>query len=491
MRKTAPAESTRHTWGEAIGVYLHRRVAVMFLLGFSAGLPYQFTASTLQALLTESGVSLEEIGLFGLVAIAYAWKFVWAPAIDGIPIPVLSRVLGHRRAWLLLIQIALGGVIAAMGWIDPATNKLALAAVAVAVAFLSASQDIVIDAFRIESIPEDELAAGTANYNAAYRVAMLVSFTGAVSLVTALEAYGFSKTEAWGWGFVVMASLILIGILGTLLAREDWAAQAPLFQRSAAERFRTAVIEPFSGFLKKDLWWAMLLFVVLFKLGDAFTSELRTTFFLKMGFEKATYAAIQWPAGFFSLLIGGYIGGIMVNRFGLMPSLWAAGIAQMLTNLVFIWPALALPGIAADIGIAQPDGRLALTFAALDGGGLAAWHATAALFGSIAIENFATGIGGVIFIAYMSHLCSDRAYTATQYALLSSLSNQARVVLSAPSGFVASGLGWVWYYVIGTALALPGLALLWWLWNREKRAEARTAQPPLPEGAIEARVVSD
>lgn len=191
------------------------------------------------------------------------------------------------------------------------------------VAFLSASQDIVIDAFRIESLPENEMAAGTANYNAAYRVAMLVSFAGAVALVAALRSYGFSKTEAWGWGFTVMASLVAIGVLGTLLAREEWVAQAKMFQRSAAERFRTAVVEPFSGFFKKDLWWAMLLFVVLFKLGDAFTSELRTTFFLKMGFEKATYAAIQWPAGFFSLLIGGYIGGMLVNRFGLMPALWA------------------------------------------------------------------------------------------------------------------------------------------------------------------------
>ena len=468
-----------HTWREAIGAYLHRRVAVMFLLGFSAGLPYQFTASTLQALLTESGVSLEEIGLFGRVAVAYAWKFVWAPAIDGIPIPGLSRLLGHRRAWLLLIQIALGCAIATMGWIDPATDRLALAGIAVLVAFLSASQDIVIDAFRIESLPENEMAAGTANYNAAYRVAMLVSFTGAVALVAALESYGFSKTEAWGWGFTVMASLVAIGVLGTLLAREEWAAQAKMFQRSAAERFRTAVVEPFSGFFKKDLWWAMLLFVVLFKLGDAFTSELRTTFFLKMGFEKATYAAIQWPAGFFSLLIGGYIGGMLVNRFGLMPALWAAGIAQMLTNLIFIWPALVLPAIAADIGVAQADGAKVLTFTALDAGGFAAWHATAALFGSVAIENFATGVGGVIFIAYMSHLCSDRAYTATQYALLSSLSNQARVMLAAPSGFVAAGLGWVWYYVIGTVLALPGLALLWWLWNRENRmAQANGAATP-------------
>ncbi len=466
MTETADKAIAPRGFLQNLKVYLEPRVAVMLLLGFSSGLPIQLTGSTLQAWLTENGVSVQEVGLFGLVGIAYAWKFVWSPAIDAVPIPGLSRWLGHRRAWLLIIQLALALAIALMGLVDPARDKLLLAAIAVLVAFLSASQDIVIDAFRIESLDERELAAGGANYTAAYRVAMLASFTGAVGLVSFFEASGMSKQSAWALGYAAMATLVGIGIVGTLLAREDWAKQRAIFARSAAERFRTAVIEPFSDFVRKDLWWVILVFVVLFKLGDAFTSELRTYFFLTMGFEKAAYAAIQWPFGFFSVLAGGFVGGLLANRLGLMRALWVAGLSQMFTNLIFIWPALTLPALTDMIGLANADGVKKLTFEALQTGGREGFWATAALAGSITVENFATGVGGVIFIAYLSRLCGNRAYTATQYALLSSLAMQARVMLSAPAGFVAAGLGWVTYYVIGTLLAIPGLVLLWWLWHK-------------------------
>jgi PAT family beta-lactamase induction signal transducer AmpG len=457
----------RRGWGGALSVYLHPRVALMFPLGFSAGLPYSLTSSTLQAWLTESKVSVEEVGLFGLVAAAYAWKFLWAPAIDGVPIPYLSERLGHRRSWLLVTQICLAAAIAALAFVNPSESKLAVAAVAALVAFFSASQDVVIDAYRIEALKESELTAGFANYNAAYRTAMMLSFTGAVAFIAWLEYSGIPRQDAWSYGYLTMASLVSVGILGTLLAPESWEGQKARFQRSVGERFRSAVIEPFGDFIRKDLWWAILLLVVLFKLGDAFTSELRTYFFLTLGFEKATYSLIQWPFGFFTVLAGGYIGGIIANRLGVMRALWIGGILQMVTNLVFIWPAIVLPGITQAIGMPNVEGVRQITFQAIGQGGWEGYIAFAALAGSVGVENLATGIGGAAFVAYMSLLCGNRNYTATQYALLSSLSNQARITLSAPAGFAVAAVGWVWYYVIATALAVPGLLLLWWLMRRD------------------------
>jgi PAT family beta-lactamase induction signal transducer AmpG len=471
MTETTASNPTpeKRSWWDAVSIYMRPRVALMFLFGFSAGLPYQLTSSTLQAWLTESNVSVEEIGLFGLVAAAYAWKFVWAPAIDGIPIPGLSRLIGHRRAWLLVTQICLACAIAGLAFVDPVESKLALAGVAALVAFFSASQDVVIDAYRIEALKESELSAGYANYNAAYRTAMLLSFTGAVMLVSWLELAGVSRQDAWSLGYLTMAGMVAVGMLGTLLAPESWEGQKARFERSFNERFRTSVIEPFTDFLRKDIWWAILLFVVLFKLGDAFTSELRTYFFLKLGFEKATYAAIQWPFGFFTVLIGGYAGGILANRLGIMRALWIGGIAQMATNLIFIWPAIALPDLTASIGVPNAEGVKQITFAAIEAGGMEGYLAFAALAGSVGVENFATGIGAAAFVAYMSRLCGNRSYTATQYALLSSLASQARVSLSAPAGFAVAAVGWVWYYVIATVLAVPGLLLLVWLMRREAR----------------------
>lgn len=471
-----PANGGRHWW-DAVSVYLRPRVALMFLFGFSAGLPYHLSSSTLQAWLTESNVSVEEIGLFGLVAAAYAWKFVWAPAIDGIPIPVLSRLFGHRRSWLLVIQICLAAAIAGLAFVDPTESKLAVAAVAALVAFFSASQDVVIDAYRIEALKESELTAGYANYNAAYRFAMLLSFTGAVMLISWLELAGVSREDAWSYGYLSMAVLVSVGVLGTILAPESWEGQKARFERGFGDRFRTAVVEPFTDFLRKDMWWGILLLVVLFKLGDAFTSELRTYFFLKLGFEKATYAAIQWPFGFFTVLAGGYIGGMIANSLGVMRALWIGGILQMVTNLVFIWPALVLPELTDAIGVPGADGVKQITFTAIDAGGWQGYMAFAALAGSVGVENLATGIGGAAFVAYMSLLCGNRNYTATQYALLSSLSNQARISLSAPAGFAVAAFGWVWYYVIATALALPGLVLLWWLMRREKRRQPTSVDP--------------
>lgn len=458
----------RASWRDSLGVYLQRRVLVMALLGFSSGLPLQLTAATLQAWLTESGVSVQSIGLFGLVGIAYGWKFVWSPAVDGIAIPGLARLLGHRRAWMVLVQLLLAGAIMSLGVFDPVSAPWLVAAIAVVVAFLSATQDIVVDAFRVESLPEEEQAAGSALFIAAYRTAMLVSFTGTVSLVTAVQASGVPMNEAWHIGYLFSGGLVAIGLIGALLAREDWAVHKVRLAEPLGPRLKAAVVDPFRDFVQKDAWFLILVFVVTFKLGDAFTSELRTNFYLTMGFEKAAYSQILWPFGFFGTLVGGFAGGALAARLGLWKALWLAGLAQMLTNLVFLWPTLALPGLTGEIGV-MVAGRPQLTLDALATGGWAGFHATATLAGAILVENFASGLGGIIFIAYLSKLCGNRAFTATQYALLSSLAGQARVMLSAPAGFVVAAWGWVWFYVIGTLLAAPGLLLLWYLWRRDER----------------------
>jgi MFS transporter, PAT family, beta-lactamase induction signal transducer AmpG len=474
-RMVQPVTTRMTAWRRAVAVYGQRRMLVMLLLGFSSGLPLALTGSTLQAWLTESRVSIADIGLFSLVAIPYTWKFVWAPVLDGIAVPGLSHVLGHRRAWLLVIQIALLAAVASLSVVDPAEDLLPVALVALLIAFLSASQDTVVDAFRIESLPESEQAAGSASFVAAYRMAMFVSFTGAVAVVSITESLGTTAQEAWKVGYLVMAGLVLVGVLGTLLAREDWAAQAGQFQRSWHERIEASVVKPFRDFFSKEFWLPILAFVVLFKLGDSFTSELRTSFFLTHGFERAAYAGIQWPFALFPVIIGGFFGGILASRYGLMRALWIAGLAQMATNLIFIWPAVVLPGLVEAIGVPDAAGIKRLTIAALASGGWASWQASAALAGSVAIENFATGLGATIFVAYLSKLCSNREYTATQYALLTSLAAQTRVLLGAPAGFVVLEVGWVWYYVIATALAVPGLALLWWLWSREKPQHVQAA----------------
>ena len=335
-------------------------------------------------------------------------------------------------------------------------------------AFFSASQDVVIDAYRIEALKETELTAGYANYNAAYRTAMLLSFTGAVVLVSWLELAGVSRKDAWSLGYLAMAGMVAVGILGTLLAPESWEGQKSRFERSFAERFRSAVIEPFTDFLRKDLWWAILLFVVLFKLGDAFTSELRTYFFLKLGFEKATYAIIQWPFGFFTVLVGGYVGGIIANRYGVMRALWIGGIAQMATNLIFIWPARRLAGphgrrLACPMPRASSRSPLPPSMRAAGRDTMA----FAALAGSVGLENFATGLGGAAFVAYMSLLCGNRNYTATQYALLSSLlpakrGSRFRRLPVSPSPPLA-GFGTTSSRLRSRS---PGLMLLWWFMRR-------------------------
>ncbi len=419
-------------WLAASAVYLEPRVVAMLFLGFSSGLPLGLTGQTLSVWLKEEGVSLTTIGLFALVGLPYVLKFLWAPLIDAVRIPFLTRRLGRRRGWLILTQGALMAAVVVLGVSDPATRPALAAVLALIVAFFSASQDIVVDAFRVESLDEPQFAAGMANYVAGYRVAMLAATAGAFELASLLQGSGYPGATGWALTYAAMAALVLVGVVAVLLSPEPVAPLGIGADKPFAQRFADAVIDPFADFMARPGWLAILLFVMLFKFGDAFAGVMTAPFVLDIGFDKTDYGRVVKVFGFAATLIGGFAGGYVYRVAGPVRSLWLAGLVQMASNLMFVWQAL----VGAEMGL---------------------------LFATIGIENLAGGLGTVIFVAYLSGLCRDRRYTATQYALLSALSAVGRTVLSASAGWFAEQIGWAPFFVLTTAAALPGLALLWWI----------------------------
>ena len=423
-------------------------LAILFL-GFASGLPLALTGQTLAVWMKEAGVSLTAIGLFALVGLPYVVKFAWAPAVDAVRIPLLTARLGRRRAWLIATQLALMAAIVALGGVDPVTAPLATAALALTVAFCSASQDIVIDAFRIESLAEDRQAAGMANYVAGYRVALLVSTAGMFEAVAWLQGAGLAGGAAWFAGYAIAAGLVAIGMVTVLLSPDpdrhdgpdgpgepaDSGAAAPTGGARQRGAFAAAVLDPFREFIARPMWVAVLLFVMLFKFGDAFAGIMTAPFVLDIGFDKTDYGRIVKLFGLAAVLLGGFAGGYVYRVAGVVRSLWIAGIVQMLSNLMFVLQAYA----GAD-------------------------HAVLVL--TIAVENFTGGAGTVIFVAFISGLCRTRAYTATQFALLTALSAVGRTVLSASAGWFAETIGWPAFFLLTTAAAVPGLLLLWWLARR-------------------------
>ena len=422
-------------------VYLQRRVLVVLLLGFSAGLPFSLAGQTLQAWMTESGVDIKTIGLVAFVGTPYWTKVFWSPAVDALDIPLLTRWLGRRRAWLLLTQFMLMAAILLLASCDPlrAPGVVALAALLVTTA--SATQDIVIDAFRIESLPEGEQAAGMASYVAAYRIAALVSGAGALLLVSGFVGWGFDQQRAYGATYVAMAALIVIGMLATVLAVEPEASHlvsaehASPGHEAAGKRLVEVAIASLKDFLSRDAAVAILLFVVLFKLADALATALNTTFALKVGFTRIELAAILKGVGFAAALLGGFAGGFVARSFSLAKSLWIGGILQTVAILAFSWQAIVGHDVAW------------LTFA-------------------ITAEQFTAGLATVTFVAYLSALCGNPLHTATQYALLTALTAVGRTVFAAGSGYLADATGWVGYFAVCAAAALPSFVLLAYLQRR-------------------------
>lgn len=386
-------------------------MAAMLLLGFASGLPLPLTGGTLQAWLTIAGVDLRTIGIFSLVGLPYIIKFVWAPLMDRF----VPTWLGRRRGWILPIQFGLLVGIGLMGFIHPAYAPLMLGALAFLVAFTSASQDIVIDAYRTDVLYEKERGIGAATFVLGYRIAMLIA--GALALI-------MSDHIGWQNTYLIMAIIMVVGIMGTLTGPE------PEGNTAAPKSLKEAVWGPLQDFMTRRFALSMVLLIILYKLGDAYAGTMTTTFLLRgAGFSATEVGTINKGMGLIATIVGAIFGGTLMVKLGLFRSLMMFGLFQMVSNLSF----MALAWLGKSYGV--------MIFA-------------------VAFENLCGGMGTSAFVALLMALCNKK-YSATQFALLSSLSAFGRVLISPSSGYVINITGWAMFFFITTLTAFPGLWLLW------------------------------
>jgi MFS transporter, PAT family, beta-lactamase induction signal transducer AmpG len=414
-------------WITASRVYFQRRLIVIFLLGFSAGLPFLLMFGTLTAWLSEAGVDKTSIGLFVLTGTAFTLKFLWAPLVDRLPLPFVTRLFGQRRSWLFLAQLVCVVSLIGIAISDPATRLLITVLWTVVLAFASATQDIVIDAYRIETLRE---GAGAAAYQVGYRLAMISSGAGALLL---------ADVVGWSASYFVMAVLMSVGLLTTLLSPEPSRPASPDISHlnrmnRYAVWFRESVISPFLDFLTRPAWLPILLFIVFYKYADGIWAAMANPFYLELGFTKTQIALVSKTYGVAMTIIGVILGGVMVVRLGILRSVLFGAVTMALTNLLYAGLALAGPSVPV-------------------------------LMAVISVENLTNGIGGTVFIAYLSSLC-NLAYTATQYALLSSFMNVARTFLASGGGWLADQVDWFTFFILTTAAGIPGVVLLLYLMKR-------------------------
>ncbi|MBD3880379.1 AmpG family muropeptide MFS transporter [Phormidium tenue FACHB-886] len=386
-------------------------MVALLLLGFSSGLPLLLTSKTLQAWMTVEGVDLGSIGLFSLVALPYSLKFLWSPFLDRFTPPFLGR----RRGWLVITQVLLVLAIAAMAFQSPKQALNLLAINALLIAFLSASQDIAFDAYRTDVLEEPEMGAGAAITVLGYRVALIL--TGSIALILA-------DRLPWTMVYLLLAGLMALNLLVSIFAPEPTVSERP-------STLSEAVYRPFeeffgrSGVLRGVL---ILVFIVLYKLGDAFVNNMSTPFLLQAGFSQTDIGAIQGGMGLLATIVGALVGGALLSRLGINRSLWVFGGLQAVSNLVYY--------VLAQVGQNYPFMVVAIN-----------------------IENFCAGLGTAAFVAFLMSLCNPR-FSATQFALLSSLMAVSRDILVAPAGKLAEQTGWTLFFLITIVAALPGLLLL-------------------------------
>ena len=395
-------------------------------MGFASGMPFLLTGATLTYWMSRTDVDLTTIGLFALVGTPYAFKFAWAPLVDQLPLPVLDQWLGRRRSWMLLAQIGILLSVLLLAWSDPARTPWFTAGAAVAVAFFSATQDIAIDAYRIEILRDEEQGAGSATTQLGYRIALWI-----------VDAMSLLLPSLLPWPVVIslIALLIVIGMVTAFYAEEPKVERPAI--SSTQSWINQAVIRPFAEFLAYRGWFVILLFALLYKYGDALGGTMARPFFNQMGFSGPEIFGVTKSFGVAATIFGGLAGGILVARYGLFKSLLVAGILQAVTNLLFSWVALA-------------------------------GHDIVVLTIAITADNFTGALGGVAFIGYLSSLCTA-GMAGTQYALLTSLMAFGRTTLSAGGGWLAAQMGWVEFWVATTLLAIPGLLLLLWLWHAAQK----------------------
>ncbi len=386
-----------------------------FVMGFSGGLPLLLTGSLLQAWMVDVGVDLSTIGLFALVGLPYTLKFVWAPVMDRYS----PTLLGRRRGWLFLWQLCLTGSIALLGFSNPSQMLLMTALAALLLSFFSASQDIVIDAYRRESLADDEQGMGASLYVGGYRVGMLLATGGGLFLADLM---------AYHWVYMIMATAMSAGLIATLLAPE------PNAEHGKPRTIQEAVVQPFKEYFTRDYAIIILLFVFLYKVGDTMAGQMTTPLYLDLGFSKSEIAGIVKIFGFPITIAGTFIGGIFVMRHGIYKCLFWFGILQSVSTAGFVW----LVYMGNDI--------LALTTV-------------------IAFENLSAGLGTAAYIGFIASL-TDKRFTATQFALLTSFMGMPRVFAAAPTGYMVDAFGWSSFFLFCTLIAIPGIILIVWLHNR-------------------------
>jgi PAT family beta-lactamase induction signal transducer AmpG len=409
-----------------LAAIFNARMLVAFLMGFASGLPLLLTISVLQAWMTDEGVDLGVIGLMALVGLPYTLKFLWAPLLDRYVPPFLGR----RRGWLAVIQVLLMAAVAALGLTDPSASPWLVALAAFFVTFFSASQDIVLDAYRREDLSDEQLGLGSSLFVNGYRLGMLLASGGGLILADHIP---FSQV------YFIMAGCLGVGLVTTLAARE------PEASLGTPQSLKEAVVEPFvEYFSRSGVWWGVMVlaFILLYKIGDSMAAAMTTPFYLEIGFSKTEIGAVVKLFGFWATIAGGLAGGVIMLRLGINKSLWIFGFLQAISTAGFAALAVAGPVVA----------------------GLAA---------VVAFENLSGGMGTAAYVAFMAVLTNKR-FTATQYALLSSLMGVPRVMASAPTGFLAEALGWQGFFIFCTLVAAPGMFLL------TKFAPWRAASPGLP-----------
>jgi MFS transporter, PAT family, beta-lactamase induction signal transducer AmpG len=422
MGETATRAPSR--WTTAAAIYLDRRLIVILAMGFASGLPFLLTSVTLSAWLAQAGIAKTMIGFMSWASSVYALKFLWSPIVDRTAIPGLTKIFGQRRSWMVVSQIMCMAAMVGLGLTNPGDNLALTAAWVVALAFSSATQDIVIDAYRIEYLEQSQYGAGAAMTTLGYRIGVLASGGGALLIADA---------AGWAVSYAVMALLMIIGVCTTLASPEPLRPVAQDLQGGYSAWISSAVVKPLAEFMTRPGWIQILAFIALYKYGDALLAVMSNPFYLDLGFTLTQIGLVTKTYGVVMTLLGSFVGGMLVMRYGIMPTLLWGGIAMGLSNMLYAALAIS-PSLPAFVAV-------------------------------ISVENFANGVGSVASIAYLSSLC-NLAFTATQYALMTSFMAFTRTILASGGGWLADQVDWITYFTLTTFAAIPGIALLLWMMKR-------------------------
>ena len=425
---------TSHPWLAALKIYAHPRVVGMLFLGFSAGLPLLLVLGTLSFWLSEAGIARATIGHLSWVGLAYGFKFLWSPLVDRLPLPLLTRTLGRRRAWLLLSQVCIAAALLGMANTDPVVNLSHTVFFALAVAFASATQEIAPDAYRIEAVAIEKQGAMAATYQAGYRIAMITAGAGALWIAASVDlseaTYDF---RPWQVAYMAMAALMGVGMLTTLIIREP-EHRAPLTRiadQGFARWLASSFVQPFLEFIERFKWQALLILalIAVYRISDVVMGVMSNPFYQEMGFTKDEVATVSKVYGVIMTIAGAGLGGLLVLRMGVMRTLFLGAVLSAATNLLFVW---------------------------LAGRG----HDVSALVFTVSADNLSAGIASSAFVAYLSGLVNQN-FSATQYALFTSVMLLLPKFIAGFSGEFVDAFGWANFFTGTAMIGVPVLILVW------------------------------